>query len=406
MIVEIGVPALVFSLVVVVLATLVLVARGLLEPAGMVTVEINGERRLDVRAGARLLWALAEQGIYLPAACGGRGSCGQCRLVVLSGGGAPLPMEAAHIGPREVEAGARLACMLKVREPLSIQVPRSILEVRRWVCRVLSNRHVAAYLKELTLQLPNAERIAFTAGDYVLLEAPPHRIAYRDFDIDAQYREDWAANGLLDLESEKRETVVRAYSLANPPQQHDRAVLVVRIAPPPPSAPAAPPGHASSYIFGLRREDEVSISGPFGEFHVTESNREIVFVAGGAGIAPIRSMILDQLARRTARKMSFWYGCRDEQDVCYGSELDAAAAEHDNFDFHVALSSPRPGSDWQGYTGLIHSVVREAYLESHPAPNDVEYYLCGPPLMSSAVIAMLEQLGVERANIFFDDFGG
>ena len=274
------------------------------------------------------------------------------------------------------------------------------------VCRVLSNRHVAAYLKELTLRLPDSERIAFTAGDYVLLDAPPHRIAYRDFDIDPVYRDDWVANGLLDLHSLTRQTVVRAYSLANPPLEHDRAVLVVRIALPPSSAPGAPPGQASSYIYGLRPGDEVSISGPFGEFHVADTDREIVFIAGGAGIAPIRSMILDQLAKHTTRKMSFWYGCRDEQDMCFHAEFERAAAEHDNFAYHVALSSPRPGGGWQGHTGLIHSVAYEAYLRSHTAPNEAEYYLCGPPLMSSAVLAMLEQLGVERSHIFLDDFGG
>jgi Na+-transporting NADH:ubiquinone oxidoreductase subunit F len=288
---------------------------------------------------------------------------------------------------------------------MRIDVPREILDVQRWVCTVTSNRNVATYLKELTLRLPEPERLTFTAGDYVLLEAPAHRLRYRDFDIDAPYRESWAASGLLDLESVTREPTVRAYSLANPPRESDRAVLVVRVAPPPSSAPAASPGRVSSFIYGCKPGDEVSISGPFGDFHVTDGEHEIVFIAGGAGIAPIRSMIHDQLSGGSPRKMTFWYGCRDAQDLCYYDELEGLAETHPNFELHVALSSPRRGDRWHGHTGFIHQVAYDGYLKDHSAPQALEYYLCGPPLMSSAVVDMLERLGVDRSRIHFDDFG-
>jgi Na+-transporting NADH:ubiquinone oxidoreductase subunit F len=297
--------------------------------------------------------------------------------------------------------------MLKVREAMSVTVPQSVLDARRWTCTVASNRSVATFIKELVLTFPAGEHISFNAGEYVLLDAPPHRLAFRDFAIDAQFRDDWARSGLLELESVVREPAVRAYSLANPPQQSDRAVLVVRIAPPPATAPAGtPPGHASSYIFSLNAGDSVSISGPFGEFHATDNEREMILIAGGAGIAPIRSIILDQLARATGRKLSLWYGSRDLHDICFAQEFERLAAQHDNFEYHVALSNPRDTEQRPGRTGFIHHIVYEHDLKAHCAPQDAEYYLCGPPLMSAAVLQMLEQLGIARRNIFFDDFGG
>jgi Na+-transporting NADH:ubiquinone oxidoreductase subunit F len=406
MLTQIAIPIVVSTGVVLALCAFVLAARRQLVPTGIVAIDVNGQRVLEVNAGARLLWTLAESGIYLPAACGGRGTCGQCRVTVTSGGGSPLPTELVHIRAAEAAAGVRLACMLRVREAMSISVPRSVLEVRRWVCTVVSNRNVSTYMKELVLRLPDAERIRFHAGDYVLLDAPAHRLKFRDFDIDAAFMDEWRRQRLFDLESVAREASTRAYSLANPPQEDDRLVLVVRIATPPPSAPpACPPGRVSSYIFGLKPGDSASIAGPFGEFHVADSSAEIVFIAGGAGIAPIRSMVLDQLSRGSGRKMSFWYGSRDIQDLCYEEEFERAAEQNETFEFHVALSMPRDREAWRGHTGFIHSVVYERYLKSHPAPRELEYYLCGPPVMSSAVIQMLEGLGVERRNIFFDDFG-
>jgi len=405
MLLQIGVPVVLSTLIVLALAGLVLGARRWLEPSGVVTIDVNGERTLEVAAGDPLLWTLADHGIQLPAACGGRGTCGQCRVTVTSGGGEPLPTEAVHVTPAERAAGVRLACMLRVVAPLRIVVPRAALAARRWSCTVVSNRNVATHLKELVLQLPAAEKIHFRAGEYVVLEAPPHHVTFRDFDIDAGYHNDWQDNGLLALESVSHETVRRAYSLANAPQEDDRIVLVVRIATPPANAPEAPPGRASSYIFALKPGDTVKVSGPFGDFHATDTHREMVLIGGGAGMAPLRSIVLDQLARGTNRKMSFWYGARDRGDLCYERELSRAAEEHDNFEFHVALSSARASDDWTGHKGFIHRVVHDRYLRYHDAPWDVEYYLCGPPVMTAAVVDMLERLGVDHRNIFFDDFG-
>lgn len=406
MLLQIAVPIVVFTGVVLALAALVLAARHRLEPTGIVAIDVNGERVLQVSAGDKLLWTLADSGIYLPAACGGRGTCGQCRITVTAGGGVPSPTEGAHITPADAAAGCRLACMLKVREAMSVVVPRSVLDVQRWTCTVASNRNVATFLKELVLELPPAEHLAFKAGEYVLLEAPPHRLAFSDFDIDDAYRNEWERSGLLRLESTAKQPTLRAYSLANPPQQSDRAVLVVRIAPPPATAPPdTPPGRASSYIFGLKPGDSVAISGPFGEFHAADGDAEMILIAGGAGIAPIRSIILDQLARGTKRKLSFWYGARDLGDLCYRDEFERLAEQHANFEYHVALSSARAADRWTGRTGFIHRVIYEHYLKDHSAPHEAEYYLCGPPLMSAAVVQMLEQLGVERRSIFFDDFG-
>jgi len=402
--VEIIIPVAVFTGLVLALAILVMVARQQFEPSGSVEINLNGRRALEVNAGSKLLWALAEHGIYLPAVCGGRGTCGQCRVTVQSGGGTLLPIEEAHIDAAEARAGMRLACMLKVRKPMVISVPESILDIRRSICVVESNHSIATYLKELVLRPP--EPVPFKAGDYVLVEAPPHRIAFTDFEIDGQYRERWRDSGFFDFESVVREPVTRAYSLANPPQESDRLVLIVRIALPPPTAPAGtPPGQASSFIFSLKSGDEVAVRGPFGEFHLQEDDREIVFIAGGAGVAPMRSMILDQLMAGSRRRMSFWYGARDLHELCYEDEFEKTAEQYDNFQYHVALSDPESDSGWQGHTGFIHAIVHEFYLQNHPAPQEIEYYLCGPPLMSAAVMQMLEQLGVPEKNVFYDDFG-
>lgn len=406
MLVDIVVPAVIFTAIVVVLSASVLAARAWLVPAGTVAILVNGRRTLDVRAGQKLLWALAGQGIFLPAACGGRGTCGQCRVVVEGGGGSLLPTESAHIGRREAALGTRLACMLSLREDLAISVPDDLLEAKRWECTVRSNRSVAPLLKELVLELPDDERIDFEAGEYVLLEAPGHRVAFSDIDVDAEYRDEWRRHRLTELVSETEEAVVRAYSLANPPQQDRVAALVVRIAlPPAHAAPGTPPGRASSYVFGLRPGDHVAISGPFGSFHASDSDREMVMIAGGAGIAPIRSIILDQLARGTRRPISFWFGVRDVPELCYHEEFDALAQRHANFEWHAALSGPGPRTRWTGPIGFIHTVVFEQYLKDHPAPEEAEYYLCGPPVMSAAVVNMLEDLGVESQSIFYDDFG-
>jgi Na+-transporting NADH:ubiquinone oxidoreductase subunit F len=400
------IPVIVFSSIVVLLAGIVLLARKVLSPSGTATITINAHARIEAAVGRKLLTVLAENGIYLPSACGGRGSCGQCRVAVTDGAPALLPNEAAYFSPQEALAGQRLACMLKIRGPLALKLPQTLLAVHRFDCTVASNLNLSTFLKELVLELPQGKRLEFEAGDYVMLEAPPYRLTYSDFDLGPDYRQEWHRLGLLELRSDIKEPTTRVYSLANPPQDDRRIVLVVRIAAPPASAAVGtPPGRVSSYLFGLKPGDTVSVSGPYGDFNVRETGKEMVLIGGGAGIAPLRSIILDQLARATGRKMSFWYGARDLKEVCYRAELEAAAAANASFEYHVALSDPRPKEPWDGPTGFIHTVVQDLYLKNHPAPADVEYYLCGPPLMSAAVRHMLDGLGVPPENIFFDDFG-
>ncbi len=407
MLLQLIIPIAVFTGIVLVLSSLVLFARRWLEPSGTVSIDVNGERVIDAKAGRRLLWALADNGIYLPAACGGRGTCGQCRLTVTSGGGVPLPPEAVHVSANERTEGVRLACSVRIREDMKIVVPASVLDTHQWTCEVVSARNIATYIREIVLKLPSPEKIRFTAGAYVVIEVPPHRIHFRDFEIDDRYLDDWRSSRLLELESAADTTVLRAYSLANPPQKDDELELLVRIAPPPATAPpGTPPGLASSYLFSLRPGDTLAVSGPFGDFRAQDSDNEMLLIAGGVGISPIRSIILDQLSLGTRRKMSLWYGARDRHDLCYLAEFEDLAKRHDNFELHVALSAPRDDDDWKGHKGFVHVTVHEHYLSTHEAPADVEYYLCGPPLMSASVIEMLERLGVDRSQILFDDFGG
>ena len=404
---QIWIASAIFTAVVVALVLVVLGAHRLLVPTTQVSILVNGRRTLEGRVGKRLLRTLAEQSIYLPAACGGRGTCGQCKVTILKGARPLLPTEAAHVSRPEAAAGVRLACLFAVREGLEIQVPDESLQTQRWACTVRSNRNVTTFMKELVLELPEDEHIDFQAGEYILLEAPAYELRFSDFDIDADYRAEWERYRMLELRSELKEPAVRAYSLANPPAEDQIVTLVVRIATPPHDAPkGTPPGRVSSYVFGLKPGDSVSVSGPFGEFHARETDKEMVFIAGGAGISPMRSIIRDQLLRvGTSRKISFWYGARSLRELCYREEFDRLAEEHENFSWHVALSEPRSADDWDGYTGFIHAVVYENYLEGHPTPEDAEYYLCGPPLMSASTINMLEDLGVDRDNIYLDDFG-
>lgn len=401
---EVAVPVALFTTIVLALTALVLLAHKRLEPSGTVALAVGSGRTLEVEAGQRLLWALAKHDIYLPAACGGRGTCGQCRVTVTNGAQPLLPTETPHIAQDEADRGVRLACLLKLRGPLTVEIETDVLEARRVMAVIESSRSISAYLKEVVLR-PEAP-IDFEAGDYVLIETPPHRVDFELLEIDPKYRRKWEDNGFFELKSTVREPATRAYSIASPPQTPDRLALVIRIALPPPTAPrGTPPGRVSSYLFSRKPGDTLNLRGPFGDFHIKSTDREIVFIGGGAGIAPLRSMILDQLARQTRRKMSFWYGAREIDDLCYFDELSAAAASNENFDFQVALSGADSTTDWHGHRGLIHAVVRAQFLARHASPHEIEYYLCGPPLMSAAVLDMLAQLGVPRENIFFDDFG-
>ena len=398
---------LMLTTIVVVLAGIVLLARRLLVPSGDVSILINDSRNLLVPAGDKLLWTLAGQGVYLPAACGGRGSCGQCRLVVEHGGGEPLLTEMAHISRRDLKQHWRLACMVSVREDLAINLPEAIFEARQWTCRVRSNRNVATFQTEIVLELDGADEFKFEPGSYMLLAAPPGRTRFADFDIEEEYRQEWQRNHLFDLVAERDELAIRAYSIANHPLEAGVVIFLIRIALPPPNAlGGTPPGKVSSFAFGLKPGDTVTISGPFGSFRAQDSTREMVFIGGGAGMAPLRSMIFDQLLhKKSGRKITFFYGARSLRDICYQADFNELAARFDNFDWHVALSEPQPDGEWTGQTGFIHTVVYDAYLEKHPQPERAEYYVCGPPVMSNAVLAMLEDLGMERDNVFFDDFG-
>ncbi|MCL1065916.1 NADH:ubiquinone reductase (Na(+)-transporting) subunit F [Shewanella olleyana] len=395
-----------FTIVVSLLVMVILFAKSKLVNTGDVTIGINGEADKSVRtpAGDKLLGALAGKNIFIPSACGGGGTCGQCRVTVKSGGGDILATELDHITKKEAKEGCRLACQVAVRTDMELEVDEEIFGVKKWQCEVISNDNQATFIKELLLKVPEGEEVHFKAGGYIQIEAPAHEVKYADFDIPAQYRDDWERFELFNLVSKVDEDVLRAYSMANYPDEQGRIMLNVRIATPPTND--LPPGKMSSFIFNLKAGDKVTISGPFGEFFVKETEAEMVFIGGGAGMAPMRSHIFDQLkSKKTQRKMTFWYGARSAREIFYQEDFDMLAAENDNFEWHVALSDPLPEDNWQGYTGFIHTVLLENYLKDHKAPEDCEFYMCGPPIMNSSVISMLESLGVEEENILLDDFG-
>ncbi|MGL4614632.1 MAG: NADH:ubiquinone reductase (Na(+)-transporting) subunit F [Shewanella sp.] len=395
-----------FTFVVCLLVIVILIAKKKLVNSGAVIIGINHDanKSIQVPAGNKLLGALASQSIFIPSACGGGGTCGQCRVKITSGGGDILPTEMGHITKKEAKEGCRLACQVSVKTDMELELDEEIFGVKKWQCEVISNDNKATFIKELLLKLPEGEDVRFKAGGYIQIEAPAHVVKYADFDIPTKYRGDWEKYHLFDLVSTVDEDVLRAYSMANYPDEKGRIMLNVRIATPP--SANIPPGKMSSYIFNLKAGDKVTISGPFGEFFVKDTDAEMVFIGGGAGMAPMRSHIFDQLkSKKTKRKMSFWYGARSTREVFYQQDFDTLAAENDNFVWHVALSEPLPEDNWTGYTGFIHNVLYENYLKHHKAPEDCEYYMCGPPIMNSSVIKMLESLGVEPENILLDDFG-
>jgi Na+-transporting NADH:ubiquinone oxidoreductase subunit F len=405
---EIALGVFVFTAIVLTLVGLILSVRAKLIPDGNIDITVNGERVLTVPLGGKLLTVLADQGLFIPSACGGGGTCGQCRVKVVDGGGAILPTELSLITNREAAAGQRLSCQVAVKEPMRIEVPEEVFGVRKWTCKVRSNRNVATFIKELVLELPEGEAVPFRAGGYVQISCPPHELRYADFDVEPQFRDEWDRYDLWRHRSVVTKAVTRAYSMASYPLEAGIIMLNVRIATPPPGADdSVPPGIMSSFVFGLKPGDEVVISGPYGDFFAKDTDNEMIFVGGGAGMAPMRSHIFDQLLRlKSPRRMSFWYGARSKREVFYADEFEQLAAANDNFEFHVALSEPMTGNGWTGYTGFIHQVLHDHYLKDHPAPEDCEYYLCGPPVMNAAVTLMLDDLGVDRENILLDDFGG
>lgn len=398
-----------FILIVLALVILILFAKSKLVATGSARVLINNdeEKAVSVPIGEKLLGALSGQKIFLPSACGGGGTCAQCMCKITEGGGDVLPTEKAMMTRKEVREGYRLSCQVAVKNDLKIEIPDEVFSVQKWECTVRSNHNVATFIKELLLELPEGEDVNFRAGGYIQIEAPPHVANYKDFDIEEEYRGDWDKYNMWRYVSEVKEDVLRAYSMASYPEEKGLIMLNVRIASPPPGHDEIPPGQMSSYIFNLKPGDKCIISGPYGEFFARETDAEMVFVGGGAGMAPMRSHIFDQLKRLgSRRKISFWYGARSLRESFYNEEFDKLAELNPNFEWHLALSEPQPEDNWTGKTGFIHQVLYESYLNDHPAPEDCEFYMCGPPMMNSAVIKMLEDLGVEPENIMLDDFGG
>ncbi len=401
----------VFLGIVLLLVALLLWVRNKLLPKGQVKITINNDKELSVPTGNTLINTLAEQKVYLPSACGGKGSCGQCKCRVVEGGGTILPTEVGFFTRKQIQDHWRLGCQTKVNENLSIIVPESVLNVKKWECEVVSNRNVATFIKEFVVKLPEGESLNFTAGGYIQVDVPKITVDFKDMDVEPEYREDWDKMHLWDLQMRNPEPQFRAYSMANAPSEGNIIMLNVRIATPPFDRKKGQflnvnPGICSSYIYSLKPGDKVMISGPYGEFHVKETDKEMMFIGGGAGMAPMRSQIFDQVkTKNTARKASFWYGGRSLRELFYVDDFTELEQEHPNFSFHIALSEPKPEDHWTGDVGFIHNVIFERYLKNHPEPEEIEYYLCGPPMMISAVLRMLDDLGVPKENIVFDDFG-
>ena len=408
MIQEILVSVVAFTVLCMGLVVVITLARRMLVPQGDVAITINDdeEKTLHVPTGGKLLGTLASQGIFVPSACGGGGTCGQCKVVVREGGGELLPTERDLMTRIEARRGVRLSCQVRVKQDMKIEIPPEIFDVRKWECTVKSNENKATFIKELVLELPPGEEVDFKAGGYIQIECPPHEISYRDFDIPDKFQGDWDRFNLWQYASKVNETTTRAYSMANYPEEKGIIKLNVRIASPPPNKPKVRPGIMSSYIFNLKPGDKVIISGPYGEFFPSRTNAEMIYIGGGAGMAPLRSHIFDLLKRlHSPRKISYWYGARSLREVFYWDEFKTLEDRHDNFSMNLALSDPQPEDNWNGYTGFIHQVLLDNYLKNHKNPEDCEYYLCGPPMMTSSVLSMLDNLGVERESIFFDDFG-
>ncbi len=396
----------VFTGVILLLTLGLMLASRKLVPSGPVKIDINdGGRTIEVPSGTSLLSALATQNIFLPSACGGGGTCAMCKCRVREGGGALLPTESGHINKTEAREGWRLACQLKVKTDLKIEVPQEVLEIRKFEGTVRSNRNVATFIKELVVDLPPGMTLNFKAGGYIQMDIPPFEVSFRDFDIEERFRDAWDRLKLWDLRCVNREPIFRAYSMANHPAEGNMVMLNVRIATPPPHTDAQP-GIASSFIFNLKPGDKVVLSGPYGEFFAKDTNREMVYIGGGAGMAPMRSHIFDLFrTKRTSRKVSFWYGARSRREMFYDEDFKAIARDFPNFTYTVGLSEPQPEDRWDGPTGFIHQVVFDRYLKNHPDPTEIEYYLCGPPMMIAAVNRMLDDLGVEKNMIAYDEFG-
>lgn len=402
-----------FLLIVLLLVALLLYAKSRLAPSGKVSLDINnGERTLDVDAGGTLLTTLSEQGIFLPSACGGGGSCGMCRLQVLEGGGEILPTETNFFTRRQQAEHWRLGCQVKVKENMKLHIEPEVLGVKKWECEVVSNHNVATFIKEFVVKLPEGENLNFRAGGYIQIDVPKYEVDFsKDIDVEEEYRGDWDKLNIWGLKAINKEETFRAYSMANHPAEGNIVMLNIRIATPPWDRASCKfldvaPGVCSSYIFSRKPGDKVTISGPYGEFFMKDAPTEKMFIGGGAGMAPMRSHIFDLfLTKRWDKKATFWYGARSLREMFYKEDYDHIAAEFPNFSYTVALSEPQPEDNWTGPTGFIHQVIYDNYLKNHESPEDIEYYLCGPPMMIDAVVKMLDSLGVPPENIMYDNFG-
>ena len=402
----------VFLVVVLIPVTVLVFVRKKLAPQGKVKININDEKEIEVEPGNSLLATLANEQIFLPSACGGGGSCGMCRCQVLEGGGTILPTETGFFSRKEQQNHWRLGCQVKVREDMKININPQIFGIKKWECEVVSNRNVATFIKEFVVKLPEGEHLKFLSGGYIQIDVPAIDVNYKDIDVDEEYRADWEKFGMFDLVMHNPEPQFRAYSMASYPAEDNIIMLNVRIATPPfdrvnGGFMKVNPGVCSSYIYSLKPGDKVTISGPYGEFHIKDTKREIIFIGGGAGMAPMRSHILDLfLTKHTDRKVSYWYGGRSLRELFYIEDFRKIEEENPNFKFNIALSAPLPEDNWTGYVGNIHEVLLENYLKNHSEPEEIEYYLCGPPMMTAAVLKMLDSLGVPKEMISFDDFGG
>ena len=402
----------VFLVVVLIPVTVLVFVRKKLAPQGKVKININDEKEIEVEPGNSLLATLANEQIFLPSACGGGGSCGMCRCQVLEGGGTILPTETGFFSRKEQQNHWRLGCQVKVREDMKIHINPQIFGIKKWECEVVSNRNVATFIKEFVVKLPEGEHLKFLSGGYIQIDVPAIDVNYKDIDVDEEYRADWEKFGMFDLVMHNPEPQFRAYSMASYPAEDNIIMLNVRIATPPfdrvnGGFMKVNPGVCSSYIYSLKPGDKVTISGPYGEFHIKDTKREIIFIGGGAGMAPMRSHILDLfLTKHTDRKVSYWYGGRSLRELFYIDAFRKIEEENPNFKFNIALSAPLPEDNWTGYVGNIHEVLLENYLKNHSEPEEIEYYLCGPPMMTAAVLKMLDSLGVPKEMISFDDFGG
>jgi len=400
----------VFLLIILLLVSILLFAKDKLIPKGKVNLNIN-DRELEVSPGSNLLATLSGNEIFLPSACGGGGTCGMCKCQITDGGGSILPTETGFFTRKEQQNHWRLGCQVKIREDLTIKVPEAVMGIKKWECEVVSNRNVATFIKEFVVRLPEDESLNFDPGAYVQIDVPKYETSFKDFLIEDQFKDDWDQFRMWDLKVKNSEETFRAYSMANYPAEKNLIKLNIRIATPPwdngkKQFQNVPSGLCSSYIFSRKPGDKVMISGPYGEFHIKNTDSEMIYIGGGAGMAPLRSHIFHLFnTLKTKRKVTYWYGARSLREVFYEDEFRAIEKKFSNFTFNLALSEPLPEDNWKGYTGFIHRVLLDNYLCSHEEPEDIEYYFCGPPQMNDAVVRTLDNMGVPKENIAFDDFG-